>query len=224
MTELGRFDSKALAALEDKLWELVQYHSPFHAPPDITVLLGVSNECDLHAEALSGYAADVAQDKAQRWHNHPILAHLAQCPTCQDRLDELLAAYASTPIVRQRAQTDIDITLFASQIPPVADESARASIDARRPLLLAADYMPLPKGWYYILELTRMPGEAEPGLLFTLLSPDGGVSNVEVQVVVLGKLLHGTTDADGQIFFPYVSLITLDEALIPAISIHLTLP
>lgn len=224
MTELGRFDSTALTELENKLWELVKNHSPFHAPPGITALLGVDDECGLHAEALAGYAADVAQNRAQCWHNHPLSAHLAKCSACRERLDELLAAYAAVPVIRQRAKADIDITFFSGQIPPAADETSRVSVDARRPLLLAANYMTLPKGWYYTIELACLPGETKAGLLLSLLSPDGGVANVEVQVVMLGKVLHGTTDADGQIFFPGVSLDMPNDPLIPAISIHLTLP
>ncbi len=224
MTELGRFDATALAELEDKLWELVKNHSPFHAPPDITVLLGVDDECDLHAEALAAYAADLARDQAQRWHNHPLTTHLVQCPICQERLDDLLAAYAAMPVTRQRATADIDITLFPGQISPGADENARATVDARRPLLLGANYLDLPQGWYYTIELARLPGELETGLLVSLLSPQGGVPDVEVQVVILGAVLQGTTDAEGQIFFPDVRLEPPQHPLIPALSIHLTLP
>jgi len=116
MTEHGRFDSESLNELEKTLWELINHHSPFNAPPPLQTLIGVDNACDYHAEALVAYAKAISDETTAKWHNHPLLDHLQYCPACQLRLEELLAAQQKPPKPRRRPDADVDITLFSDQV------------------------------------------------------------------------------------------------------------
>ncbi|NOX60960.1 MAG: hypothetical protein GXP42_03295 [Chloroflexi bacterium] len=224
MTMLGRIDSEELDRLEQELWRLLENLSPSKPPPPLEVLFGVESECDYHAESLEAYAQALVEDKAKVWKNHPLLEHLAGCSACRERLKEIQAAYSSEPQTRLRGD-ELDITLFPNQLPADASqEGVRGVLDRRRPILLSAGFLNEPADWHYALEQVFSGEEGRPGLLLTLVSPQGAAANAEVRVVLFGRIAHRTTDENGQVFFPDVLVSPADDPLIPAIHVNLHLP
>jgi len=224
MNNESRFDNKTLRLLEEKLWELIENHAFYQdsAPPPIEGLLADIDECASYAKALETYAYDLMRGQESKWLQHPFLQHLEACAACRQRLEEMTDAYTQAPHARRRNDQDIDITLFNKHLPQTPDK-VRGPQDARRPVLLSAGLLQEPQGWYYSLEQINAQDTSRPGLLLSLIDPQGGSGPISVRLVLLHRILHGVTDENGQLFFPDIEAPRLDDPLIPAINIHLHL-
>jgi len=225
MSDNTHFDDRALDLLEQRLWRLIKSHSfaKEDPPPHISILLE-PDACEEYSEALDAYAWTLAHGKSDGWDDHPLLEHLTLCDVCQQHLDKMVDFYTQAPRVRPRNERDIDITLLYKHLPQKYAGDARSSGDVSKPVLLDAGILDQPAGWYYSLEQIRR-GENEPnGILLTLINPDGDAADISVRMVLLGRILHGTTDEKGQLFFEEIEAPLLDQPLVPAINLHLNFP
>ncbi len=224
MNELGRYDAQELTKLEQKLWDLLENISISKPPPSLEALFGAETECDYYAESLEAYAEALTINKAQAWKNHPLLEHLDGCPLCRERLQEILAAYEPEPRTRLHG-SELDITLFPGQISDdSSDANLRGVLDRRRPILLSAGFLKEPTDWHYSLEQVFPTDKGHPGLLLTIISPQGPAAHVDVQVVLFGRIARRTTDEHGRVFFPDAAVSPADDPLIPAVHVSLRLP
>ena len=225
MADKNYFDEQTLDLLEQKLWRLIENRA-FNdetLPPHISTLID-SNACEEYSAALDAYAWDRAHEESGAWKNHPLLDHLAHCIACQQRLQEMIVFYTKAPHIRRRTEQDIDIALLYKQLPQENDLDVRSIADPNRPVLLDAGILEHPPGWYYSLEQTRQAEDSPNGFLLSLVNPAGDAANISVRMVLLGRILHGTTDGSGQIFFDGLELPMLEHPLIPAITLHLSFP
>jgi len=225
MSDNNYFDDRALDLLEQRLWRLIESHSfaEEDLPPHISILIE-PDACEEYSEALDAYAWALAHGKSDGWDDHLLLEHLTLCDACQQHLDKMVDFYTQAPRVRPRNERDIDITLLYKHLPQKHAGDARSSGDVNKPVLLDAGILDQPAGWYYSLEQIQRGENGPNGILLTLINPDGDAADISVRMVLLGRILHGTTDEKGQLFFADIEAPLLDQPLAPAINLHLNFP
>ena len=225
MADKKYFDEQTLDLLEQKLWRIIE-NSVFNdetLPPHISTLID-SDACEEYRAALDAYAWDSAHNEANDWEDHPLFDHLTYCTACQQHLQEMIAFYTKAPHIRRRTEQDVDITLLYKQLPQKDDLDVRSIADANRPVLLDVSILEHPPGWYYSLEQTRQAENGPSGFLLSLINPAGSAANISVRMVLLGRILHGITNENGQIFFEGIEMQTLTQPQIPAVTLHLRFP
>ena len=220
----SNFDRQALDNLERKLWDIIENRSFLdNRPlPHLDALLE-EEICENYASSIEAYAQDLVQNRHRDvvWQNHPFLNHLTQCPVCQRRLGQQIAITTQGHL----QLNDLDITLIYDQLASEIEERTRGETHSpREPQLLYASFHDFHPDWFYSLEYTQLDHDGPWGLLLTLSHEQEQIKHIPIRIVLRGRILHGTTDEKGQIFFPGVAIPSGEYINTPAIHIHIQYP
>ncbi len=224
MADKSLFDEEALAFLEQKLWRIIEKRTfDNELPPHISSLL-ITDACEDYQIPLTQYAWDIVHEQSDKWAQHPLLEHLAQCDVCQMELQKMRDFYERSPNIQRLSDTDIDITIFYKDMFPPNEAISRSELPTEEFILLDAGLLDDPEGWYYSLEQIRGKEDEHRGILLTITTPEGSASEIPVSIVLLGRILQRRTDDKGQIFFAGVEAPFLNRDATPAIVLRINRP